>query len=198
MPLEKPTDGNESSDVPDGEIPLVLDFKHYDHQECDNISSTKLHNKIIELCKVPMKFKSNGGIAVICDAVQCNLCTQIKDTIKKHDPEILREEMFIEDAVFSSINKVRGCEASVVIFHNFHSAVNPLEVITRSRNRIVFIVNKSSNINKLLRAAEKEDLVSRLVMVDENNDLLCDRKAKLKNTTVRKSQKNAKKLKYQN
>ena len=69
MPLEQPKDNNEFDGLPEGEKPLVLDIGEYDFEKCDDISNSKLHSKVIELCKIPNKFNSNGGIGLIQDVI---------------------------------------------------------------------------------------------------------------------------------
>ena len=66
MTLEQPKVNNGSHGLPKGEKPLVLDIGKYDYKKCEDISNTKLNSKVIELCKIPKKFNSNGGIALIC------------------------------------------------------------------------------------------------------------------------------------
>ena len=104
------------------------------------------------------------------------MCSKIRDTIKTEDPKILNEEMVTD---YNILRKVRGCEASVVVYHVDEESFNYLEIITRARKKIVFIVDQMDRDKlakqafiELLKDAERENLLEQTKVVDENNKLL--------------------------
>ena len=69
---------------------------------------------------------------------------------------------------FRNLKKVRGCESSVVIYHVFDYYYNDLEIITRARNKLVFIIDQTDQViqgyqrrgfKQLLKDAETQHFV---------------------------------------